>query len=481
MTKLFWSAALFLMLSLSYFGATPCAAMKYSRLLTVAVTAFGAEELPADLQMLGKSFPDALITELGRARTVRIVEKEFLERIQTELKLQESPLFDDASKVRVGKLLGARIYIYGNLALLNDKLVARARVINVENGELLGEAEAVGARENILGMQKDLARQIGYKLALQAAVAETAGLEVSEMTLAAYKDLERLRELAKKLPLLGLDPARARKKSDYLFALGLCEKIIAAYPKMTMARYYRALFSLHNEDFETADQESLIAQSLSGTNVDNLLLRGNLFFAANDFAAAAAAFQEVAEEFPEEGRAWYALGRMLAAQGDKPGAVAAYLAALERAPVINEVETNLQTLLSGPDGLALLTRLAGEKPALFPAASVLRAFWSNAPLPPGDLAERAVQQFPDLYIGYYMQGVLAASRKQYDEAASFFETCLSLRPSFAEVHRELGLLALLDKHCEEGEQHITIYVRTANFVNDYAELDKQIQRCKKRK
>jgi len=482
MTKTSWSHVFLLIFSSICFGVAPGAyAVRASRLLTVAVAEFRAESLPADLQMLRKSFPDALITELGRARTVRIVEKEFLEQILTELKFQASPYIDESSKVQVGRLLGARVFISGSLAMVNENLVVRARLVSVENAEMLGEAEAVGVRENILGMQKDLARQIGYKLALQAAFAETAGLEVSETTIAVYKDLERLRELAKKLPGLGLDPARSRRKSDYLLALSLCDKIIDAFPKTAMARYYRALFSLHNEDFETADRESQIAQNLSANIVDNLLLRGNLFFLLNDFERAAAAFREVTEEVPGEARAWYGLGRVLAVQGDKIEAVAAYLAAMERAPVIIEAETNLQTLLSGAEGLALLTQLAGQKPELYAAAGVLRAFWNNDRQPLGDLAEKAVQQFPDLYLGYYMQGVLAASRKQYDEAASFFETCLSLRPSFAEVHRELGLLALQNKRCEEGEQHITIYVRTANFVSDYGELDKQIQRCKKRK
>jgi tetratricopeptide (TPR) repeat protein len=482
MTKTSGSNAFLLIFLSSCFFLAPCAyAVKASRLLTVAVAEFRAESLPVDLQVLRKSFPDALITELGRSRAVRIVEKEFLEQILAELKFQESRFIDESSKVQVGRLLGARVFISGSLSMLNDNLVVRARLVSVENAEMLGEAETVGARQNILGMQKDLARQISYKLALQAAFAETAGLEVSEMTIAVYKDLERLRELAKKLPGLGLDPARSRRKSDYLLALSLCDKIIDAYPKTAMARYYRALFSLHNEDFDLVDQESLIARSFDANNVDNLLLRGNLFFVLKDLEQAAAAFREVTEEFPEEARAWYALGRVLAVQGDKLGAVAAYLAAMERAPAIIEAETNLQTLLSGSEGLSLLAQLANQKPGLYGAASVLRAFWNNDRQLPADLAEKAVQQFPDLHLGYYMQGLLAASRKQYDEAASFFETCLSLRPSFAEVHRELGLLALQGKRCDEGEQHITIYVRTANFVNDYAELEKQILRCKKRK
>ena len=478
----YWRKYFLLILVLNLFSAAPTiSAARASRLLTVAVAEFRADGIPAELRVLGKSFPAALITELGRARSVRVVEKEFLEQILAEIKFQTSAFIDENSRVQVGRLLGARIFIYGELSTLDENLVVRARLTSVESAEVLGEAEAAGAFNNIFGIQKNLARQISTKLALQAAFSEVSGLEVSEMTISAYRDLERLRELGKGLPILGLDPARARKKSDYLLALSLCDKLLDVYPKLAEARYYRALFNLHYENFEMADQESQIAQTLNSNNFANLLLRGNLFYILNDFAPAAAAFRKATEEFPEEARGWYALGRLLAAGGDKLEAIAAYLAAIERSPVIIEAETNLRTLVSGPEGLILLAQLAKQKPELHPAATIFRAFWSDERKRLSDLADKTVELFPDLYLGYYMQGLLARDQKRYGEAAELFGTCLSLRPSFPEVHRELGLLQLENQRCTEGEQHITIYVRTAAFVSDYAELDRQIQRCQKRK
>jgi tetratricopeptide (TPR) repeat protein len=301
------------------------------------------------------------------------------------------------------------------------------------------------------------------------------------MTISAYKEIERLRELAKELPLLGLDPARARKKADHALALSLCDKLLDAYPKLAAARHYRAMFSLHNEDFDLAAQECQIAQTLNPDNLENLLLKGNIFYVANDLKSAAAAFRQVTEEFADDARGWYALGKVLLDAGAKLEAIAAYLAALERAPVILEAETNLQTLLESAEAPSLLARLKNNKPDIYPAAAVYYAFWKNTGQRLGDLAEKTMEEFPNLYLGYYMQGLLAGAQQQYGEAAALFQACLALRPSFPEVHRELGLLNLSNDRCTEGERHITLYVRTANFVDDYAVLERQIERCKKRK
>ena len=472
------SAAFFTIVLVPLIQSWPARSGSPPRLTTVAVTEFRTDGVPPGLQALGKSFPDALITELGRSRAVRIVEREFYEKIVAELNLQQSALIDDRSKAQSGRLLGARLVVAGAISVLKENLVARARLISVENNEVLGDVEAAGTLDNIFSIQKSLARQVAAKLAIQI---KLPALEVSPMTINAYQDLEHLRALAGDLPILGLDPARARKKSDYVLALSLCDKLAAAYPQLAPARYYRALFSLHQEDFAAADTESQIAQQLDPDDLETLLLRGNFLAATNDRKGAVAALREAKEKFPEDSRAWYALGVLYLEAGAKLEAIAAYLAAIERQPLIAEAEANLQTMLESAEGLALLARLKEKKPEAYPAAAVFYAFWKNAGNRLGDLAERAMNAFPNLYLGYYMQGVLARDRQQYDEAATLFQACLELRPAFPEVHRELGLLALSAKRCTEGAQHFKVYLNTANFVDDYAALEEQVQRCQKRR
>jgi len=472
----------FSIIFLNGFWTTPASDNeKASPLLTVAVAEFRTQGLPGELQVLGKSFPDALITKLGQTRAVRMVEREFLEQILAELKLQSSAFVDQSTAVQVGRLLGARMFVFGSVMVLAESVAVRARIVSVESAEILGEAEVKGEVNNLFGIQENFARQISAKLALQAALAEVSGLEVSKITISVYRDLETLRQLVKNLPFFGLDPGRAGKKADYLLALSLCDKLLNAYPNLALARYYRALFSLHNESFEVAERESQILQTVSPADLENLLLRGNILYAVNDRPGAAAAFREATAEFPDDPRGWYSLGRLLVAAGNKLEAIAAYIAAIERAPAIPEAETNLQTLLAGAEGPALLEQLKKQMPRLYPAARTFRAFWKNESAEIGDLAEKTMALFPDLYLGYFVQGLLEKNRRQYDKAAALLRDCLSLRPSFPEVHRELGLLLLENHRCAEGERHLTLYLRRAAFVSDYAALEQQIQRCKKRK
>src|SRR5438067_1140979 len=65
---------------------------KESQLVTVAVAPFRTEGLDSSMQWLGKSFADALLNRLQKARSVRVVEREFLDQVLAEMKLQSSSL-----------------------------------------------------------------------------------------------------------------------------------------------------------------------------------------------------------------------------------------------------------------------------------------------------------------------------------------------------------------------------------------------------
>src|SRR5919109_213089 len=77
------------------------------------------------MQWLGKSFADALLNRLQKARSVRVVEREFLDQVLAEMKLQSSSLVDEKSAVAVGRILGAKVIVFGSVAVLGDEAVAR--------------------------------------------------------------------------------------------------------------------------------------------------------------------------------------------------------------------------------------------------------------------------------------------------------------------------------------------------------------------
>ena len=455
-------------------GGAAAAPAQESQLVTVAVAPFRTEGLDPSMQWLGKSFADALLNRLQKARSVRVVEREFLDQVMAEMKLQSSSLVDERSAVQVGKILGAKVIVFGSVAVLGDDAMARARIVSVERAEMLGSGEAQGAVKKLFAIQDDLGRQVAQAMSISAALGES-GLDVTEMTLSAYGDLDRARELAKGLPFLGLDPARRRRSGDYQLGLSLCDKLIAAYPKLGPAHVYRGIFSLETEDFDRAEQEALLALKLMPDSFDAYALQANVKYARADYTEAARLYGNLTQKYPDDARGWYALGRVKLQQADKPGAAAAFLSALSRAPFIGEAETALRTLLMAPDVGTTEEALRAQDPAAYAAALAYEGYFRGKPVP-SELAEQVVRDSPRLYLGYYMAAIAPGVPQPKRE--ELLRTSLSMRSSFPEAHRDLGKLLLAEKRCSEGDAHIDLYMRTAAMVDDFGQLKQEMSQCR---
>jgi tetratricopeptide (TPR) repeat protein/TolB-like protein len=445
-------------------------------MMTVAVAEFRTQGVPAEVSWLGRSFADAVVGTLSRSRSVRVVEREYLDKVLAELKFQVSDVVDEASAVRIGRLLGARAFVFGTVGFLGEEVIVRARIVSIERAEVTGVAESTGDKTGLLNMQKDIGTQIASHLVVENALAGGETFEVTELTVTALGNLDQVRAAARLLPNFGLDPARSRRRTEYQSALTICDQLLKAYPRLWQARYYRALFLLHAEDFERSlvEVEALLLQHPQ--DVDAHLLRGNILYASRRGPDAVQAFQRCTEIFPDDARSWYAYGRLLAATGRNAEAIDAYVRALERSPVVPEAEPNLRTLVAGADrSLADLEKL---RPGLGHVVLLFGDFWKGAVSFPKEEADATVASFPRLFIGYYAVGVATQRVGDAGAAEKAWRTCLGLRPSFPEVHRELGVLMLRNKRCAEGREHVRLYMRTTSYVPDFSTLDTLINDCK---
>jgi TolB-like protein len=402
-------------------GMRPVAAgapKRDDRMVTVAVAEFRSQGLPPDMAFLGKSFADATLMRLSKGKQVRVVEREFLDQIAAEMKLQKSSMVDERTAVTMGKLLGARIFVFGSVSVLDDEVVVRARTVSVERGEVLDTAEVTGSRRAILPVQKELARQIAATLALESALAPATGLEVNELTVAAIGDLDRLREMARALPLFGFDPARARKKADYLLALQMADRLIATFPRLAPAYYYRALFSLQNDEVDRARQMVEVGLKIAPDDADLLYLRGNAAWCAHDEMRALGAFYELAKRVPDDSRGWYGAGRVLVWQRQTPQAAGMLLEASSRQPFIADLDGNLRTLLGGPDAIGVLNMMRAERPNVYPAGVVYTAYWKGDWAGGEPFAINALAQTPNFYLAHYVVGMASKARGQGQQAVN---------------------------------------------------------------
>ena len=122
------------------------------RVNTVAVLYFTNNSITDHdaLDPLCQGIADMVQVGLLNVEGIAIVERDRIDYILKELKLQKSDEFDDEARARIGKLLGVRYIMTGSFTRIEDKLRIVYRLIEVETGEVLGGDEVDGKWKEII-------------------------------------------------------------------------------------------------------------------------------------------------------------------------------------------------------------------------------------------------------------------------------------------------------------------------------------------
>ncbi|MCG3121167.1 MAG: hypothetical protein ALAOOOJD_04167 [bacterium] len=446
------------------------------KIMTVAVNEFRAEGLNATEAWLGRNFADALIGDLSRSRQMRIVEREYLEKIMQEWALQQSGAVDENAVVEIGKLLGTQILVFGSVTKYENAIIARVRAVSVERGDILGSCEAQGNPNQLLQIQKKLGNDLAALLAVEKALANPDGLAEPELSVPVFETLDRLSQIDAHFPIIGQEPGHTRKQSEYYFALTLCDQVLSSAPKLSKALLYRGRIYLHLGDYARAQQDLLAAKAIAATGIEYDLALGNLYFLQRQYAESEKILTACVKSFPDDARGWYALGRLMIALSENTAAVKALLFALERSPEIAEAENNLRTLLRSPRNTEIIENLAKTNQGLHAVARLFLGVWAQQLREAFPYIKIALASHPNLYMTYYAAGLKSLAEGNKELALQQFKACLSLRPGYPPVHRELGQLALELGHRNEGKQHLNIYLKTAAHIADYDMIKKQLEK-----
>ena len=101
---------------------------------TIAVAGFSYADGRASSD--GNIVSERFATELINRRTLRVVEREKIERVLGELKLQNTGSIDPESAKKVGRMRGADLLAIGGIVELADKVLElNVRLASVESGE----------------------------------------------------------------------------------------------------------------------------------------------------------------------------------------------------------------------------------------------------------------------------------------------------------------------------------------------------------
>jgi TolB-like protein len=128
---------------------------------TVAILYFDYTGKTQELEVLRKGLAQMLISDLSGADTIRIVERDRLEEILAELKLQGTAKIDPQSAVKMGKLLGAKYLVLGGYFDLQGVLRVDARIVEVETGRVLKSFGTNGKPGDFLPVEQTTASDLG--------------------------------------------------------------------------------------------------------------------------------------------------------------------------------------------------------------------------------------------------------------------------------------------------------------------------------
>ncbi len=147
-----------------------------------------------EYQTLRKGLADMIIADLVAWDGVTVVEREKLESVMEELRLQSSRSFDPVTAAKIGKLVGAQFLLTGSVAISEGEMRLDARLIKVESGVAVASATARGPKDKVFDLEQELVEKI------------TAGIDLKVKNLAARRrvkvpSLEALLDYSKAIEL----------------------------------------------------------------------------------------------------------------------------------------------------------------------------------------------------------------------------------------------------------------------------------------
>jgi TolB-like protein len=114
-----------------------------------------------DYQGLSKGLPSIMINNLTGGTDLQVIERERIEWLLNELKLQQqSDKVDQSTAVRTGKLLGANAVVFGSFIATEGQMNISARVVKVETGEVLFGDQVRGKPDEFFQLIKDLSQKV---------------------------------------------------------------------------------------------------------------------------------------------------------------------------------------------------------------------------------------------------------------------------------------------------------------------------------
>jgi len=147
---------------------------------TVAVSYFENVDGQKELDPLSKGIADMLITDLTKLSSLKVVEREKLEELLSEIEINKSAYFDKKTAQKLGSGLGAEFILTGSFFMHNGEMRIDTRLLRVETGEVLLADYVSGKKAEFFALQKKLTDKIIKSLKVKPKKDEEYALLIPE-------------------------------------------------------------------------------------------------------------------------------------------------------------------------------------------------------------------------------------------------------------------------------------------------------------
>ena len=233
---------------------------------SVMVLYFDNDTGHAEYDSLAKGLADMMITDLSAVPSLRVVEREKLEALLAELKLQRKKYFDPKTVQHIGKGTGAAYAITGSFLSIEPNIRLDVRMVKIETAVVVKSASVTGSKEKFFDLQQQLTTKLVEGLSALLAAGDAAKI-ASAARANKIDDLGTLLTYSQ-----GLDSS---DRGDLEGASKQLQKVVAASPdfKLGKDRYRQIMKALYDAKATRKDLLGASERTLL-THIDAELAKG---------------------------------------------------------------------------------------------------------------------------------------------------------------------------------------------------------------
>jgi TolB-like protein len=142
--------------------------------VTVVVLYFDNNSAQREYDVLQKGLADMMVTDLAAVPSLQLVEREKLQKLVDELKLQKTSYFDPKTAQKMGQGLGAQFAVTGAITAIAPEMRIDIRLIEVATARVVFTEKVTGASTAFFDLQQDLVDRFVAGLNVKLAASQRA-------------------------------------------------------------------------------------------------------------------------------------------------------------------------------------------------------------------------------------------------------------------------------------------------------------------